>query len=189
MEQANTVTDLSLIGEISNGNKNAFRTLYNKYVRQVYSYVFKITRDNKITEEITNDVMFEVWKSAASFKGKSKVLTWIFGIAHNKTMNEIRKKTETPIDPEHISREISKDAQTEELLVKKDRDELMRSALDQLSAEQRAVVELTFLQGLSYIEIAEIIDCPVNTVKTRMFYAKENLKEIFLKLGITTESV
>ena len=184
-----SVSDLTLIEEIADENKEAFKTLYNRYVRQVYSYIYKITRDNKLTEEVTNDVFFEVWSSANKFQGKSKVLTWIFGIAHNKTMNEIRKRKEIPVDPEEFSNEASADMETDEIIMKKDRDEQMKIALDQLTPEHRTVVELTFLQGLSYGEIAEIMNCPVNTVKTRMYYAKEKLKEIFTDLGITAEGL
>lgn len=184
-----SVSDLTLLEEITDENKEAFKTLYNRYVRQVHSYIYKLTRDNKLSEEVTNDVFFEVWNSANKFQGKSKVLTWIFGIAHNKTMNEIRKRKEIPVDPEEFTKEVSTDIQTDEIIMKKDRDEQMKAALDQLTPEHRTVVELTFLQGLSYSEIAEIMDCPVNTVKTRMYYAKEKLKEIFTSLGIAPEGL
>ena len=185
----NSVSDLALLEEITDENKEAFKTLYNRYVRQVHSYIYKLTRDNKLSEEVTNDVFFEVWNSASKFQGKSKVLTWIFGIAHNKTMNEIRKRKEIPVDPEEFTKEVSTDMGTDEIIMKKDRDEQMKAALDQLTPEHRTVVELTFLQGLSYSEIAEIMDCPVNTVKTRMYYAKEKLKEIFTSLGIAPEEL
>ncbi len=187
MERVLEPSDLELIEEIANGNKEAFKTLYQKYVRQVFSFVYKTTKDNKMTEEITNDVMFEVWNSAKNFKGKSKVLTWIFGIAHNKTMNELRKKSPTAMDPEEFSRIPASEDNVEEIVEKKDRAERMKIALEQLSPEHRTVLELTFYEGLSYPEIAEIMDCPVNTVKTRMYYAKEKLKEKLTGLGITTE--
>ena len=182
-----SVSDLALIQEIADENKEAFKTLYNRYIRQVYSYIYKLTKDNKLSEEIANDVFFDVWNGASKFQGKSKVLTWIFGIAHNKTMNEFRKKKDIAVDPEEFNKEVSTDMGTEELIMKKDRDEQMKTALDQLTPEHRTVVELTFLQGLSYSEIAEIMNCPVNTVKTRMHYAKEKLKDIFTNLGISAE--
>lgn len=187
MEQTGntSVSDLALIKEIADENKYAFKVLYNKYVKQIHSYIYKLTNDSKLSEEVTNDVFFEVWNSAEKFQGKSKVLTWIFGIAHNKTINELRKKKEISVDPEELMNVVSKDMETEELMMKKDREKQIKSALDQLSPEHRTVVELTFLQGLSYKEIAVIMDCPVNTVKTRMHYAKEKLKETLTKLKIT----
>ena len=144
-----SVSDLTLIKEISDGNKDAFKVLYNKYVKQIHSYTYKLANDNKLSEEVTNDVFFEVWNSAEKFQGKSKVLTWIFGIAHNKTINELRKKKEIAVDPEELMKMVSNDMKSEELIIKKDREKQMKSALDQLSPEHRIVVELTFLQGLS----------------------------------------
>lgn len=181
--------DLQLLEQIAGGDREAFKVLYQRYVRQVFSFIFKLTGDSKMTEEITNDVMFEVWKGANSFQGKSAVLTWIFGIAHNKTMNEHRKKSPEPVDPEVFARVANPGDSAEEIVEKKDMSERMKSALDELSPDHRAVLELTFYKGLSYQEVAEIMDCPVNTVKTRMFYAKEKLKETLLKYGITEEDL
>lgn len=179
--------DLQLIEEIANGNRESFKALYEKYVRQVFSFVYKITKDNKLTEEVVNDTMFEVWKGAGNFKGNSAVLTWIFGIAHNKSMNELRKKRPEALDPEEFSRFASSDDTAEEVVMKKDRSQRMNEALGELSPEHRTVLELTFYNGLSYQEIAEIMECPVNTVKTRMFYAKEKLKESLSRYGINQE--
>lgn len=179
--------DLQLIEEIANGDREAFKTLYEKYVRQVFSFVYKITKDNKLTEEVVNDTMFEVWKGAGNFKGNSAVLTWIFGIAHNKSMNELRKKRPEALDPEEFSRFASSDETAEEVVMKKDRSERMNEALKELSPEHRTVLELTYYNGLSYQEIAEIMECPVNTVKTRMFYAKEKLKESLSRYGLNQQ--
>jgi RNA polymerase sigma-70 factor (ECF subfamily) len=182
-------SDFLLIKEIANGSREAFRTLYGRYVRRVFSYSFKITRNSKIAEEITNDVMFEVWRGAKSFKGKSSLLTWILGIAHNKAINEIRKRSPELLESEEFSRFANSGEGVEEKMLEKDRAERIKMALDNLSVEHRTVLELTFYQGLSYQEIAGIMNCPVNTVKTRMFYAKEKLKETLIKLGITEEAI
>jgi len=179
--------DLELLEKIAGGDREAFKVLYERYVRQIFSYVFKLTGDSKMTEEITNDVMFDVWKGAKSFQGRSAVLTWIFGIAHNKTMNEFRKKSPEPVDPKEFSRVANTDDSVEEIVTKQDRSERMKSAMDELSPEHRSVLELTFYQGMSYQEIADVMDCPVNTVKTRMYYAKEKLKEALTKYGISQE--
>lgn len=187
--QETNQTDLKLIEDIADSNKEAFKALYEKYVRQVFSFVYKITKDSKLTEEVVNDTMFEVWKGAGNFKGNSTVLTWIFGIAHNKSMNELRKKRPEALDPEEFSRFASSDENAEEIIVKKDRSERMNIALSELTPEHRTVLELTFYNGLSYQEIAEIMECPVNTVKTRMFYAKEKLKESLDRYGLNQEEL
>jgi len=183
------LTDLKLLEEIASGDREAFKVIYERYVRQIFSFVYKITKDNKLTEEVVNDVMFEVWKSANSFKGNSAVSSWIFGIAHNKAMNELRKKRPEALDPEEFSRLAGSEDNAEEIIVKKDRSERMNMALNELTPEHRTVLELTFYNGMSYQEIAEIVECPVNTVKTRMFYAKEKLKESLNRHGINQEEL
>ncbi|HML94530.1 MAG TPA: sigma-70 family RNA polymerase sigma factor [Thermodesulfobacteriota bacterium] len=179
--------DSKLLERITGGDREAFKTLYGRYVRQVFSFTFKLTGDSKMAEEITNDVFFDVWKGAGGFQGRSAVSTWVFGIAHNKSMNALRKKTPDPVDPEEFVRVANPGAGAEEIVEKKDRSERMKKALGELSPDHRTVLELTFFEGMSYQEIAEVMDCPVNTVKTRMFYAREKLKETLAKYGISQE--
>jgi len=188
-EEAAKICDSTLINEIAKSNKEAFKTFYNRNVRRVFSFIFKITGNPKMTEEITNDVMFEVWKNAKSYKGKSSVMTWVFGIAHNKALNEIRKKTPELLDPAEYSKVANSNGGVEEKIVKKDMAKSISQAIDQLSPDHKAVIELTFYQGLSYQEIAELMKSPVNTVKTRMFYAKEKLKNILMEYGIRDEVI
>lgn len=179
--------DSELLERIAGGDREAFKTLYGRYVRQVFSFIFKLTGDSKMTEEVTNDVFFDVWKGAGGFQGRSAVSTWIFGIAHNKSMNALRKKTPDPVDPEEFVRVANPDAGAEEIVEKKDRSERIKKALGELSADHRTVLELAFFEGMSYQEIAEVMGCPVNTVKTRMFYAREKLRETLAKYGISQE--
>ena len=100
-------------------------------------------------------------------------------------MNEFRKKSPEPVDPEEFARVANPGDSAEEIVTKQDRSERMKSAMDELTPDHRAVLELTFYQGMSYQEIADVMDCPVNTVKTRMYYAKEKLKEALAKYGIS----
>jgi len=179
--------DSELLERIAGGDREAFKTLYGRYVRQVFSFTFKLTGDSKMTEEVANDVFFDVWKGAGGFQGRSAVSTWIFGIAHNKSMNALRKKTPDPVDPEEFVRVANPDAGAEEIVERKDRSERIKKALNELSPDHRTVLELAFFEGMSYQEIAEVMGCPVNTVKTRMFYAREKLRETLAKHGISQE--
>ncbi len=187
MNEASKNHDLKLIEEIAQGNREAFKTFYSNNVRRVFSFIYKVCKDSKMTEEITNDVMFEVWENAKSFKRKSSVMTWVMGIAHNKTLNEIRKKRPELLDPDEYSKIANPNGRAEDKILQKDLSESISQAINQLSSDHKAVIELTFYQGLSYQEIAEVTDSPVNTVKTRMFYAKERLKGILLNYGIEEE--
>ena len=119
-----------------------------------------------------------VWQDASRFELRSKVSTWIFGIAWHKALKALeRQKREGPPlpPPTEIERP---DDEASALEVR----EWLSLALDRLSSDQRLVVELTFFVGCSYQEIARIAHCPVNTVKTRMFHARHRLRDILVSL-------
>lgn len=169
------------------GDRTAFERLFHAYEHRLYRYVLGLVRDPRTAEEVTGDVLLEVWKSARRFRGQSKVSTWIFGIAHHKAVDAVRR-----LAPEHI--EIGDLAQQpdvargpeETALATSDR-RTIAAALDELTPEHRAVLELTFLNGYSQAEIAAIVHCPINTVKTRVFYAKQQLRRVLERSGMRSE--
>lgn len=170
-----------LIHKVAGGDREAFKQLYTLYHKRIFSYLLKILSEKETAEEVLNDVMFEVWRSAANFKGQSKLATWVFGIAHNKAMNALRKtRGKEVLELEEIESQDNPQREIETCNLR----EKIKKALTHLSEEHRVVIELTFYQGFSYAEIAEVVGCPVNTVKTRMFHAKQKLQGILSKLGL-----
>ncbi len=180
--------DARWIRRIAEGDRDAFEKLYGAYQKRLFRYFMRLVSAVEVAEELTNDVLVEVWKKAAEFRGLSKVSTWIFGIAHHKAMNELRARKPAPLEIAAAAHEADPGATPEENAAQGNLKEKIKRALLGLSAEHREVMELTFTQGLSYQEIAEIMQCPVNTVKTRMFYAKRQLQEILEKMGVTRVS-
>ena len=174
--------------EIAGGNRAAFERLYGEYQKRLYRYFFRMVGSVESAEELTNDVLVEVWKKAGEFKGLSKVSTWIFGIAHYKAMNHYRTKQTKTVDIESAAQVPDANATPEESAAQENLKAKIKRALTGLSPEHREVMELTFTDGLSYQEIAEIMQCPVNTVKTRMYYAKKHLEEILGTLGVRRET-
>ena len=176
-----------LLRQTAGGDRAAFEQLFRAYEHRLYRYVLGLVRDPRTAEEVTGDVLLEVWKNAGRFRGQSKVSTWIFGIAHNKAVDSLRRYA-----PEHI--EIGQLAQQpdaargpeETALASSDR-RTIAAAFEELTPEHRAVLELTFLNGYSQAEIAAIVRCPINTVKTRVFYAKQNLRRILERRGVRSE--
>jgi RNA polymerase sigma-70 factor (ECF subfamily) len=134
--------------------------------------------------------MLEVWKNAAKFEGRSKVSTWILGITRHLALNSVRRKQLTTVDVDtvpNVADELQTTAAQEQ-----DRNKLkagLRSALGGLSQDHRDVIELTFFHGCTYQEIAHIVGCPENTVKTRMFHAKKQLQELLLNSGFDPANV
>jgi len=174
--------DGQLIAGIATGDRRAFRSFFDTYGPRIFRYAVRTIGDVGKAEEVTNDVMIEVWKNAARFERRSSVSTWIIGIARHKSLNAIRGKQLVTVDIADVAEQISDDgAAIESGEAEIDQAEMrrvLRAAVEKLSPEHRDVVELTFFHGRSYEEIAEIVGCPENTVKTRMFHAKRQLKAL-----------
>jgi RNA polymerase sigma-70 factor (ECF subfamily) len=130
----------------------------------------------QLVEEVLNDTMLVVWQSADSFRGASKFSTWLFAIAYRKAIKARLAWPDPLEDDQQDFRESDEPSADQQIQHRKLRDALIE-AMSRLSAEHRAVVDLTYFHGLGYREIAEIVDCPVDTVKTRMFHARRRLRQ------------
>ncbi len=166
--------EAALVKQIAAGDQRAFAEFYGAYRRRLARFLGRFLAAPEVIDELINDVMFVVWQEAARFELRSRVSTWVFGIAWHKALKALERQKrarvlqELPTEFELPHHEGSTMEQREWL----------RHGLERLSPEQRLVVELTFFMGCSYNEIAEIADCPVNTVKTRMFHARHKLRDI-----------
>jgi RNA polymerase sigma-70 factor (ECF subfamily) len=177
--------DVALLLRIAEGDRNALRQLYGTYYHPLLRFIYRITGRLELAQEGVNDVMLVVWRSSRAFGGRSTVSTWIMGIAYRKALKLLaasRRWTSrfsgVPFD-ELVERSDALAEQSDD----GDLRDLLDVALRHLSAEHRAVVELTYFYGCSYEEIAAIAACPVNTVKTRMFHARAKLKKLLPDLG------
>ena len=177
--------DVALLSRIAEGDRNALRQLYGTYYHPLLRFIYRITGRLELAQEGVNDVMLVVWRSSRAFGGRSSVSTWIMGIAYRKALKLLaasRRWTTrfsgVPFD-ELVERSDALAEQSDD----GDLRDLLDVALRHLSAEHRAVVELTYFYGCSYEEIAAIAACPVNTVKTRMFHARAKLKKLLPDLG------
>jgi len=172
-EGAHTVRDeRELVAAVAGQDRRALETLYRGYYTRLFRFAFRMTHSHGVADEIVNDVMLAVWRSAKSFRGSSKVSTWIFGIAYRQALKRLSKKSlaiAPDFDPDDVP--AAEDGSPE------DRD-WIRHGVDTLPAAQRLAVVLVFYVGMSYEEVAEVTDCPVNTVKTRMFHARRKLKGV-----------
>jgi len=197
MSSGQTATDRSatdqdevLVARIAAGDKQAFELLFTEYGERVFRYAQRLITDVTKAEEVTNDVMLEVWKTAARFEGRSKVSTWILGITRHLALNAVRRKSFDTVDVDDTPG-LADDHQIT-AAVEHDRDVLkegLRDALTRLSTDHRDVIELTFFHGCTYQEIAEIVGCPENTVKTRMFHARKQLQALLGSVGLDPDSV
>ena len=176
--------EFSLIERVVEGDREAFRELYSIYERRLYAYLIKVLGNKEDAEDLVVEVMLAVWQGAKSFRGSSRVSTWILGIAHNKAMGRLPQSRQTMMELEEAKDVASPEPDPHSRQVEREHRERISTALQQLSPEHREVIELTFYHELSYAEIAAIAGCPVNTVKTRMFYARQHLKQILAATGL-----
>ncbi|MDB5071108.1 MAG: polymerase sigma factor [Candidatus Eremiobacteraeota bacterium] len=169
--------DRRLLERIAARDRVAFETFFRTHGPAVHRFVRDLVRDDGLAEELTSDVMVEVWRSAGKYGGRSRARTWMFGIAHHKAIDALRKRRAALVPLDDLLGAASDVAGPEEAALRADDRRRLDEALASLSAEHRAVLELTYVEGFSQKEIAEIVDCPVPTVKTRAFYAKQRLRD------------
>ena len=166
-----------LIGRVAAGDRRAFEQLYRAYHARLTRFLDRMTRRRAVVEEALNDTMLVVWNRADHFDGSSKVSTWIFAIAYRKALKALQRQDEAVEDEARDERPAPGDGPEQQAENQQVRAQLAL-ALDALSDDHRAVVELTYFHGMGYREIAQIVGCPVDTVKTRMFHARRRLRTL-----------
>jgi RNA polymerase sigma factor (sigma-70 family) len=163
-----------LVGRIANGDKRAFEALYRVYFPRLGRFLQRMTRSTQLIEEIVNDTLLVVWRKAATFNGTSKVSTWVFAIAYRRACNALRALDE-PVDGGIDEREGVESDRPEWQFERLRLAAAVDAALAVLPLAQRTAFQLAFYHDMSYVEIAEIMDCPMNTTKTRLFHARKRL--------------
>jgi RNA polymerase sigma-70 factor (ECF subfamily) len=177
--------DAELLARIVARDRDALTVLYGRYHGRLLRFLQRLTGDIETAQEAVNDVMLVVWNSASGFGGRSRVSTWIMGIAYRKAMKFRTRMQRWTVRfkaadwSEVVERTAGMEAPMQEVM----QSELVYRAMQLLPPKQRAVMELTHYFGYSYEEIAEIVGCPTNTVKTRMFHARARLRELLPQLG------
>lgn len=167
--------DQALMERIVGRDLRAFEALYRIYHPRLDRFLRLVTPRPTIVEEALNDTMLVVWRRAATYSGECKVSTWIFAIAYRTVLKALRTQDE-PVDAATIDELASEDIGPEQEAIRQQTLSTLASALDTLSAEHRAVLVLTYFHDLPYAEIARIVECPVDTVKTRMFHGRRRLR-------------
>lgn len=161
-----------LLKRIASREREALAELYVRFHPRLFKFVYRMTRSHWESDELVNDIMLVVWNSAGKFRGESRVSTWIFGIAYRQTLKRLSRKQLSLApgsDPDDFA-----DGQSKNL----EQEDWIQHAIDALPPAQRIATYLVFYVGLSYEEVSNVTKCPVNTVKTRMFHARKNLKEL-----------
>jgi RNA polymerase sigma factor (sigma-70 family) len=168
-------SEAALIARIRAHDLDAFEELYRRYRSRLGRFLFRLLHRPQLVEEVIDDTLMVVWERSWSFNGESKLSTWIFAIAYRKAMKALRSQDEPLADPP-ADLHASLDPSPEDDAERQRTQVLLMQAIRELSPEHRAVVEFTYFHEMGYREIARIMACPVDTVKTRMFHARRHLK-------------
>ncbi len=176
---------LRLLGRIERKDEGAFRELYCAFSRKLYAYVLRQLSDPAQAEEIVADTLYEVWKAPAKFRGESQFSTWLIGIARNKVLMHwrARKPDADHDDVADLAEQLPSDAPGAfEIMADQQRSAGVRTCVDKLGSDHRECVHLVFYQGMALAEVARIQQIPEGTVKTRLFHARQKLKQCLQRL-------
>ncbi|MDY0748784.1 sigma-70 family RNA polymerase sigma factor [Paucibacter sp. R3-3] len=175
--------EMFLFQGVRQGRQKSFEELYRLYHPRLQRFLLHMIRQgDQVVEEVLNDTMMVVWRRADAFDGRSKLSTWIFGIAYRKALKALSRQ-DLPADDSDLPETADSAPGPESAIGFVQLRRRLQEAMSALSVDHRAVVELCYFQDMSHAEIAEIVGCPPETVKTRMFYARRRLRGLLEDLG------
>ncbi|MEL7519004.1 MAG: RNA polymerase sigma factor [Pseudomonadota bacterium] len=167
--------DDQLIERLRLGDLDAFEAFYKAYRPKLRGFILNIVSNEEAVDEVFDDVMMVVWNKIAGFEGRSKLSTWVFSIAYRRALKETGKPVEVEYSEATTEPEVVEGEAERALEAGRTKDRI-KAALTKLPSDQGAVVRLAYFEGLSYRDIGAVMQCPEDTVKTRMFHARRKLK-------------
>jgi RNA polymerase sigma-70 factor, ECF subfamily len=178
---SNSEKERQLLACVALRDDAAFAELYALYHRRLARFLRRFTSRYDVIEEIINDTMWVVWRKCGEFRGDSMVSTWIMGIAYRRAMKSLQQFAATA--PTGVRSGSLGELAGESAQASTELRDWLQVAMTQLPMEQRMVLELTYYVGHSCEEVAGIMDCPTNTVKTRMFHGRAKLRALLPQLA------
>ena len=169
--------EIELVHRIADKNEHALREIYAVYGQRLYAYALRLTSDHDQAEDVVQDALVAIWHSAKRFRGEGRLLAWLLGIVHHTAMKSLRRRS-NPITDQIETSLPDTGPLPEQRVQAKEQSAWIQTGLQKLSPEHRAVLELVFYQGLSLKETAQVCDCPVGTVKSRLSYARRQLRGV-----------
>ena len=177
-------SDEVLITRIASGDRLAMQVLFARHHVKVYRFVLRLVSNPTTAEDLISEVFLDVWRQASRFEARSQVSTWLLAIARFKALSALRKRPEEELDDEKAAAIEDTADDPEVTAQKKDKSEVLRKCLSELSPDHREIIDLVYYHEKSVEEVAEIVGIPEATVKTRMFYARKKLAELLKNSGV-----
>jgi RNA polymerase sigma-70 factor (ECF subfamily) len=167
-----------LIARISRGDADALEDLYLRNRSALLSYLRVLTSNLELAEEILQDTLYAVWSGAERFTGRSSGRTWLFAIARRRARDLLRRKSLPLLDVSALDTHPAIAPEPDDVVLAMESADALMECFDRLSAIHREVLMLTFVHGLSYLELSEVLAIPIGTVKSRLFAAKRELRRL-----------
>jgi RNA polymerase sigma-70 factor (ECF subfamily) len=174
-------SDAALIQSIASGDKGAMRILFTRHNVRVYQFLLRFV-DKSTAEDLVSEVFLDVWRQAGRFQGRSQVTTWLLAIARNKALSALRCRSAEELNDEQAAAIEDLGSNAEVTLQNRQKTEILRRSLTQLSPAHREVIDLVYYHEKSIDEVATGVW--QSTVKTRMFYARKRLSELMAAQGM-----
>jgi len=180
-------SDEILVAKSQKGDAQAFELLIKKYQRRIFHLIYRITQDPAVVESLAQDVFLKAYRSISSFRGSSRFYTWLYRIAVNTSLSYLKreavaenreKRVDVDLDTSNLAVDSMKIEDPEEILMRKEFVRHLVSSLRRLPEELRTAVILREFTGLNYEEIAEVMEIPLGTVRSRIFRARSRLREM-----------
>jgi len=169
---ADRETELML--RVKGGDRAAFEELYGLYQKPLVNYLYRLSFNRPLSEDLLQETFLRIWKAAATYEPTAKVSTWVFRIAHNLFLNEAARRREMAL--EGADNEMRADPASD--LGRREVVSAVKKAIESLPDGERECLLLSEYNGFKYAEISAILGIPVGTVKSRMFSAMQRLKEM-----------
>lgn len=176
VEPKNADAEASLVEEARRGDRNAFGELVCRYYPGVVQVIYRLCNDAGLAEDMAQEAFLRAWINLPSFHPQSSLRNWLYRIAVNATLDVLRHRPEERLEEEAAEMIADQTASPESALIEKESTVLVQKALSSLPEAARSVLVLREYGGLSYQEIAGVLDVPVGTVMSRLNYARNRLR-------------
>jgi RNA polymerase sigma-70 factor (ECF subfamily) len=167
-----------IVARIAAGERQALDTLYQRYAPPLFGYLLTLTSDRGLAEEILQDTFVAAWRAAERFEGRSSVKTWLFGIGRRQAYNSLRRRNLALMDDTALDQTPSDEPEPEMATLQNADRQALTAAIEQLRPVHREVLLLAFVHDLSYAEMAELLDVPLGTIRSRLSNARRLLRAI-----------
>ncbi len=181
------LADEDLISLVQASDAQAFAVLYDRHSRPAYSLAYRMMGERQAAEDIVQDAFLKVWRAAGSYRAeRASVRTWLLSVVHNRAIDQLRSSASRRRTQEKIeaTAPISQPSEAFAQTWRNTQREQVREALKTLPEEQLKVLELAYFSGYTHVEIAEMLDVPLGTVKGRMRLGLKRIKDHFGSQGM-----